>query len=308
MRILVTGGAGFIGSHINVQALEMGHEVVVIDNLSHGTRENVPAGARFVYGDILSPESWVDQVGPVDAVIHLAAQISVAASESDPLTDLRLNLEGTLRMLAVAKTLGASQFRTASSAAVYGNVDQLPLREDGPAWPISFYGWSKYTAEQYVKHFADLNHMQAIIFRLANVYGPRQRTQGEGGVVAVFCEALARNETVEIHGDGEQTRDFVYVGDVARAFLHRLADPGPVSVYNVSTQTRTSVRALFEMLARAAGVSSQSYRVGAKRPGDITDSLLSQHKAKLWGFEPITPLTDGLEATWHYFREKEAQR
>lgn len=305
MKILVSGGAGFIGSHINVQALALGHEVVVVDNLSHGTRENVPAGVRFVYGDVLEPDAWMAQVGPVDAVIHLAAQISVPVAETDPLTDLKLNLEGTLRMLLTAERLGAAQFRTASSAAVYGNVSELPLREDGPALPIGFYGWSKYTAEQYVRHFAQMHKMAAVVLRLANVYGPRQRTQGEGGVVAVFCEALALGEVPEIHGDGRQTRDFVYVGDVARAFLHRLESPGPAGLYNISTESRTSVRDLFTALAKAAGAPSDGYRPAPERPGDITDSVLSRQKARAWGFEPETSLASGLQATWEYFRNKE---
>ncbi|HBQ94354.1 MAG TPA: UDP-glucose 4-epimerase [Sulfobacillus sp.] len=307
MHLLITGGAGFIGSHISPLALEQGHRVTVVDNLSQGLRENIPQGARFVYGDILRPQSWAPKVGPVDVVIHLAAQISVPASESDPLEDLRLNTEGTLRMLLTAKDLGARQFRMASSAAVYGDESCLPLKEDGPVRPIAFYGWSKYTAERYVFHFAELEGLEAIVFRLANVYGPRQRTEGEGGVIAVFCEALAQNRFPIIHGDGSQTRDFVYAKDVARAFLHRLASPGPATVYNISTETRTSVRELFSMLAGVAGKRQDAFRSAPSRPGDIHDSVLSRQKAKNWGFTAETPLADGLALTWKYFLDRESE-
>ncbi|WP_053960134.1 NAD-dependent epimerase/dehydratase family protein [Sulfobacillus thermosulfidooxidans] len=305
MHLLITGGAGFIGSHLCEKALDYGHRVTVVDNLSQGLRENIPQAAGFVYGDILQPEVWLDKIGPVDVVIHLAAQISVPASEIDPLTDLRLNLEGTLRMLMAAKALGATQFRTASSAAVYGDVLHLPLQEDGPVHPISFYGWSKYTAEQYVFHFAEMHGLDAVVFRLANVYGPRQRTQGEGGVVAVFCEGMAQNRVLEIHGDGQQTRDFIYVGDVARAFLHRLENPGPKTVYNVSTETRTSVYDLFLALAKIAGKPQDGYHLAPMRLGDIHDSVLSQEKARAWGFVPKTSLEEGLEQTWQYFLNRE---
>lgn len=303
MRILISGGAGFIGSHVSEKALGMGHDVTVVDNLSHGRRENVPEAAHFILGDILEPQAWIDRVQHTDAVIHLAAQISVPASEVDPLHDLKMNLEGTVQMLLAAKILGATQFRTASSAAVYGNVDALPLDEGAAALPISFYGWSKFTAEQYVFHFAELHGMDAVVFRLANVYGPRQKTGGEGGVVAVFCEALAQGQRPVIHGDGRQTRDFVYAGDVAQAFLHRLENPGPRTLYNVSTETRTSVLTLFEQLAALAGQPADAFSAAKARAGDIADSVLSQRKARLWGLHPQVPLGQGLAATWEYFRK-----
>ncbi len=305
MHVLITGGAGFIGSHLSLLALEQGHRVTVIDNLNQGVKENIPNSAQFVYGDILQPEHWIDKVDPVDVVIHLAAQISVPFAERDPLEDLRLNAEGTLKMLLSAKRLGAKQFRLASSAAVYGNESRLPLKEDLSVNPIAFYGWSKYLAERYVLHFAELHDVEAVIFRLANVYGPRQRTQGEGGVIAVFCEALAQNRRLEIHGDGAQTRDFVYAKDVARAFLHRLAEPGPAGVYNVCTETPTSVRELAAFLARLAQKDEADFRLAPTRAGDIHDSVLSRRKAERWGFTAMTPLAEGLALTWKYFLDQQ---
>ncbi len=305
MRVLITGGAGFIGSHVSEEALEQGHEVTVVDNLSQGLRENIPPQARFVYGDILHPEHWLSTIGPVDIVIHLAAQISVPVSEKDPLTDFRVNAEGTLRMLMATQELGAGQFRTASSAAVYGDADHLPLSEEERVHPVAFYGLSKHTAEQYVLHFASKQDLKAVVLRLANVYGPRQRTQGEGGVVAVFCESMAQDRLPEIHGDGQQSRDFVYVGDVARAFLHRLQNPGSPAVYNVSTEIPTTVFDLFTTLSKIAGKPQDGFRRAPVRIGDIHDSVLSQNKAKSWGFEPQTLLRDGLWTTWKYFLNRE---
>ncbi len=306
MHLLITGGAGFIGSHIAPLALEQGHQVTIVDNLSQGIPENIPPGAEFVYGDILDPENWMGKVAPVDAVIHLAAQISVPAGEKDPLEDLRLNLEGTLKMLITGKNLGAKQFRLASSAAVYGSEWRLPLKEGLMVSPMAFYGWSKFTAERYVFHFAELHGLEAIVLRLANVYGPRQRTQGEGGVVAMFCEAFAQDRLPEIHGDGSQTRDFVYVGDVARAFLHRLTDPGPARVYNVCTEAATQVRELATMLAGLSHKNADDFRRGPTRPGDIHDSVLSSREAERWGFLAITSLAEGLDLTWKYFLNRES--
>jgi UDP-glucose 4-epimerase len=302
MKVLVTGGAGFIGSHLSAALVARGDQVIVVDNLSTGTRSFVPPEARFLDADILLPDTWKNDVGTVDAVIHLAAQISVPFSETYPMEDLRTNLQGTLAMLETASFLGAREFRLASSAAVYGDVSALPLRELGPSHPISFYGLNKWAAEQYLLHWATTHEMIGIALRLANVYGPRQRTAGEGGVVAMFCEALASGTTLTVHGDGSQTRDFIAVQDVALAFAHRLGNPGPSAVYNVSTGTTTSVLDLIEVLGAVSGQNVR-YLTAEPRIGDIHDSLLSTALAEQWEFRAQTPLAQGLEETWHYFQQ-----
>ncbi|MHB1954681.1 MAG: NAD-dependent epimerase/dehydratase family protein [Sulfobacillus sp.] len=302
MRILVTGGAGFIGSHVCPSIMAQGHQLVVLDNLSSGRRDFVPQGATFIEGDILAPHAWQKQVGHIDAVIHLAAQISVPLSESDPGNDLHTNLAGTLKMLEVATQLGAKEFRLASSAAVYGDVAELPLQESGLAHPISFYGLNKWAAELYVMHWAETHDLTGIALRLANVYGPRQRTAGEGGVVALFSEALAQDRPLSVHGDGSQTRDFIAASDVAQAFTHRLGTPGPSAIYNVSTGTRTSVLELIDKL-RQVSEQPGRYVMTGPRPGDIHDSVLSVEQAQKWGFHARTDLTRGLAETWQYFKE-----
>lgn len=307
MRVLVTGGAGFIGSHVTEALIERGHSVVVLDNLSAGLRENVPQSADLVVADILDPGQWEESVGPIDGVIHLAAQISVPRSEEDPDEDLEVNVRGTLRVLETATRLGAQEIRLASSAAVYGDLE-VPIDEDRIGRPSSFYGLNKWVAEQYLRHWTETHGQRTVILRLANVYGPRQRTAGEGGVVAVFCETLAKNGTPTIHGDGRQIRDFVSVADVARAFTHEIGHVKESDIYNVSTETPTSILELWNLLAGIAGVSTDRVQFGDTRPGDIRESVLSNRKAWEWGVRPKVLLREGLAETYRYFLEQAGGR
>ncbi|MCL6564013.1 MAG: NAD-dependent epimerase/dehydratase family protein [Firmicutes bacterium] len=302
MRCCVTGGAGFIGSHVVERLVAEGHQVVVVDDLSTGRAEWVVPPARLVEGDVLDPAGWAEQVGPVDVVLHLAAQVSVAAGEAHPSRDARINLEGTLAILEWALRAGAREVRFASSAAVYGDPSRLPLREDDAAAPLSFYGIHKLAAEWGVRRFAERHGMSAVVLRLANVYGPRQRADGEGGVVAIFADALAHGRTPTVYGDGLQTRDFIYVADVARAFAWRLlAEPSQVAVLNVSTGIALSIRELWERLTQIAGVDAKPLHPGPPRPGDIRHSRLDPARLLAWGLGPPTPLQEGLRATWEYF-------
>ena len=302
MRVVVTGGAGFIGSHVVEVLLAEGHQVVVVDNLLHGLRENVPAAAQFVLGDILDPDAWISQVGTADAMIHLAAQISVPISEDDPVTDVRTNVLGTVAMLQAARQLGCREFRLASSAAVYGDNPRVPLEEDEDGAPLSYYGLDKWIAEFYVRHADRQGFLKGMVLRLANVYGPRQRTQGEGGVVAVFSEALAQGTQPLIFGDGEQTRDFVYVGDVAAAFVWKLGQPGPGMTLNIGTETAVTVNSVWRILADFAGASQDGVGHGPERAGDIRHSRLKTARATGWGFQARTPLQEGLKETYQYFQ------
>lgn len=304
MRVLVTGGAGFIGSHVVEGLLAQGAHVYVVDDLSAGRREMVPSGAHFIEGDILTPDDWTYHVGSVEAVVHLAAEISVPKSELDPLSDVKTNVLGTVAVLEAALKLSAREVRMASSAAVYGNATALPLAETEGGQILSVYGMDKWIDEQYLAFYASRRSLKTVALRLANVYGPRQRTEGEGGVVAIFAETLAQGGTPQIFGDGQQTRDFIYVGDVARAFSHRLGEKGQGGLYNVATTEETTILALWRRMAGIAGVSVDAVSFGPKRAGDISHSVLDNARARAWGFEPRTTLEDGLSQTYAYFQAK----
>lgn len=303
MRIVVTGGAGFIGSHVVEKVLERGWEPIVVDDLSAGTVQHLPQGVVLLQADVRDIDQWVPAVGSADAVIHLAAQINVAVSEKEPMRDTAINVLGTVAALEAARQLGARAFRLASSAAVYGDNPRLPLREEEMPAPFSHYGLNKWIAEQYVDYYRRVHQVPATILRLANVYGPRQRTQGEGGVVAIFTEALVRGQPIQIDGDGQQTRDFVFVGDVAEAFLHRLGE-AEGDVYNVATAREVTINQLWERLRQFRNAPVPAPRYGAPRVGDIRFSRLATEKAGAWGFWAQTPLEDGLFRTWQDFQHR----
>lgn len=297
LSVLVTGGAGFIGSHVVRELLAAGHHVTVVDNLSGGSRDVVPAGVRFILGDVVHPEVWMTEVPHVDVVVHLAAQVSVPVGESFPVRDAETNYLGTLKILETARALGVAEVRFASSAAVYGNPRRLPLEETAEIAPTSFYGISKMAAESAVLHYTDLHGMIGVVFRIANCYGPGQRAEGEGAVVAAFATSFARGQAPVIHGDGHQTRDFIFVRDVARAFATRLMDT-PATLLQLSTGRATSVEFLWHLMANTAGAGSAVPRFGPQRPGDIRDSVLDPTRATQWGFSAQTRLEAGIPETY----------
>src|SRR5260221_2717040 len=218
MHVLVTGGAGFIGAHAARALLARGHRVTVVDDLSHGKREGVPDGAVLHVVDVRSPEvaALLRQLAP-DAILHLAAQMDVRRSMADPLFDASVNVLGTVNMLEAARVAGVKRFVFASSGgAVYGEQDYLPAREDHPRRPASAYGASKLCGEEYLAYYQRAYGLRALAMRYANVYGPGQDPHGEAGVVAIFCEKLLAGAEAIINGDGGQTRDYVFVEDVAR--------------------------------------------------------------------------------------------
>lgn len=302
MKIVVTGGAGFIGSHVVDQLIKNNHQVAIIDNLSTGKEEYVSSDAAFYKMSILEPElDAVFRLEKPEVVIHQAAQISVQQSLQDPVHDLRVNVEGTLRLLELSRRFGVRKFIYASSAAVYGNPQYLGIDEAHPIRPMSFYGLSKYFSERYICLYAELHQLRYTILRYANVYGIRQDPKGEGGVVSVFVDKLLKGEKPVIFGDGEQTRDFVYVEDVAKANIAALTC-GDNAVINIGTGHPTSVNELLGLMNELNGTDVlPDYQ--PERPGDIRHSYLKNDKARsILGWEPEVTLREGLKRTLDYYR------
>lgn len=302
MRILLTGGAGFIGSHIAEYLLEQGHEVAVVDNLSTGRLDNVPEGARFYEADIRSGCAEVFEEFEPEIFSHQAAQIDVRRSVCEPDFDAEVNVLGVLRLLEncvkhdVQKVIFAS-----SGGAVYGEQQEFPASEDHPQCPLSPYGVSKLASELYLNFYYLQYGLPYIALRYANVYGPLQDPHGEAGVVAVFCEKLAKKEVCRINGTGEQTRDYVYVGDVARANGVAVESEAPSGSYNVGTGIETSVNQLHELMREISG-SSLLPEYGPAKPGEQQRSSIDFSKAeKLLNWKPEVALGAGLKETIRFF-------
>lgn len=299
MHVLVTGGAGFIGSHIVDLLIEQDHRVVVVDNLSTGRRENVHPAAAFEELDIATAElTQVFEQHLPAAVVHQAAQPSVPRSIQEPLLDALTNVLGTVNLLECCRRFGVQRFVFASSAAVYGEPEEIPLRETASARPLSPYGLAKLTGERYVDLFRQLFGLGAVVLRYANVYGPRQDAHGEAGVVSIFCNQILAGKQPVIHGDGRQTRDFCYVKDIARANVMALQPDAATGVFNVGSGMATSIAELFDLIA---GGRVQP-RYGAPRAGDIRHSLLDPTAIqRALGWRSETRLEEGLAATLSYF-------
>lgn len=302
MRILVTGGAGFIGSGVAAAYLRAGHEVVVVDNLSTGRRDWVPAGACFYEMDITDPGlERVFAYYRFDLVNHHAAQVSVTRSVADPAGDARTNILGSLALLGLAVRFGVRRFIFASSCAVYGEADRRPTPESAPPRPLSPYGLAKRVVEDYLRLYGELTGLEWVALRYANVYGPRAKPHTEAGVVTIFATAMLRGEPPTVFGDGHQTRDFVYIDDVVAANLLAL-DRGE-GVVNIGTGRETSVLELFGMLAELTGFGA-SPAFGPPRPGEVRHSSLDFGRARrLLGWEPTVGLKAGLSRVVTAFRE-----
>jgi len=299
MVTLVTGGAGFIGSHVVDALVERGDEVHVVDNLSNGKRENVAADATLHELDIREERlsALVQELRP-DAILHLAAQADVRVSVERPVFDGEVNVLGTVRVLEAARAVGAKVVFTSTGGAIYGECD-APAREEDERRPLAPYGTSKLCAEEYLATYNRLHGTAHVALRLGNVYGPRQDPHGEAGVVAIFCGKLAAGETCRIFGDGTQQRDYVYVGDVARALLAAL-EAAP-AVVNVGTGRAASVVELHAALCAAAGVEAEP-EFAAARLGELQRSVLDVSRAReAFGWEPEVTLEDGLGRTWRWF-------
>jgi len=304
MRILITGGAGFIGSNVADRYAAEGHDLLILDDLSSGKERNIPREARFVLCDIGSDTALeaIRSFRP-EVVNHHAAQINVRASVRDPQYDARVNILSTLRLLEGCRENGVRKFLFASSGgAGYGEQEEFPADETHPVRPVSPYGASKMAVELYLHYYRAQHGIDYSSLRYSNVYGPRQDPHGEAGVVAIFCTKLLQGQRAIVNGDGEQTRDYVYVGDVVRANLAALTRGSGIAV-NIGTGVETSVNTLFRTLRDLTG-SDQEELHGPAMPGEQLRSCLENRLAsEELGWYPEMSLEEGLARTVSYFRE-----
>ena len=309
MKVLVTGGAGFIGSHLVRQLLAADHEVTVLDNVSTGTWQHLPEGKDTCTCwemDIRdkSAREKIEQ-GKFDVIVHLAGQTMVDVSIKDPEFDAAENVMGTVNVLEAARHSGVKRIIFASTAASYGDVaeDKLPIREEETLAPMSFYGLTKVTVEKYLKLYHDLYGLDYVALRFANVYGERQGDTGEGGVISIFAKRIAKDQGITVFGDGKQTRDFICAGDTAAGIIAAMTTDKANAVYNLSNQTETSLLELIELMAKASGKTVEP-AFAAPREGDINRSMLCHEAAvQNLNWQPKMDLAEGLARTINYFKE-----
>jgi UDP-glucose 4-epimerase len=314
-RVLVTGGAGFIGSHVADRFLAEGYPVTIIDNLSSGRRENLPARATFHELDIRSPEA-ADLVrsGGFDVIAHLAAQIDVRKSVEHPVLDAEINILGTLNLMEAVRLSGRMAMTrvvfSSTGGAIYGDAAIPPHVEDVPKEPDSPYAIAKHSVEQYLSYYARVHGLRAVAVRFSNVYGPRQDPHGEAGVVAIFCGRLLAGQALTVFGDGNQTRDYVYVGDVADAMLRATQYDPPkgagmnARAFNIGTGVPTSVVGLASTLMTVAG-RTVPVEFAPARPGELQESSLTIEKAAAeLGWRPAVSLSQGLANTLAWTRQQ----
>ena len=306
MRILVTGGAGFIGSHIVEQSVAMGHEVAVVDNLweeGGGKEQNIHPDARFFRADITNAaelQSIFEEVRP-EVVSHQAAQPSVAISTKNPQLDARVNVLGLLNVLTNCTRVGTRKIVFASSGATYGTPARLPVDEEVPQHPESPYGITKMVSEHYLRYWQEAHGLSYTALRYGNVYGPRQDPHGEAGVIAIFIKRFLHHESVRIDWDGNQKKDYVFVGDVARANLLAI-EHGANDIFCIGTGSGVSVNELYDALATFIGYKPEIVRA-PKRDGDIYLTYFDCQKAeRVLGWKPQTTLAEGIERTVEFFK------
>lgn len=305
MNILITGGAGFIASHIVDAYLRDGHEVVIIDNLSTGRRENVNPKARLYELDICSPEAAavVERERP-EVLNHHAAQIDVRVSVADPVSDIRTNVAGLVNLLEAGRKSGLKKVILASSGGtVYGEQQVFPATEEHPTWPICPYGLNKLMSEKYLHYYQVQYGIPYVALRYANVYGPRQSPHGEAGVVAIFIQKMLLGEQPVINGDGKQTRDYVYVGDVVEANRLALLEKAH-GAYNIGTRLETDVNAIFRALRECTGAACEELHAPAK-PGETQRSSISPARIEReLGWQVTVPFADGMRRTAEWFKKR----
>ena len=310
MRILVTGGAGFIGSHVSQKLLDLGHELAVLDNLSRGHAHYVPKTAEFIHLDVQAKNILpaLEKFRP-QAIFHFAAQIDVRHSVAKPSGDADVNVLGTLRLAEVARSLAVQTFIFASTGgAIYGDQTTFPASESHPIKPESPYGISKCCAEMYLDYFARIQAMRTVSLRFGNVYGPRQDPHGEAGVIAIFCHKMLRGEVPTIYGDGKQTRDYVFVEDVVQACISALEKPGIQGAYNIATGVETDLLTVAEHLRHFSKYQGTIHH-GAAKPGEQRRSVLAIDRARqTLAYSPQFSLADGLKKTVSWFQSQVHER
>ncbi|STC69475.1 NAD-dependent epimerase/dehydratase family protein [Corynebacterium pilosum] len=304
MRTLVTGGAGFIGSHLVDLLIDEGHQVTVVDNLSHGKESNLNPGAFFVHADVRTADyNRLFKEHTPEVVFNLAAQIDVRASVEKPVEDAETNILPLIRLADAARRHGVRKIvHTSSGGAIYGEPEEFPVSEASPVDPYSPYAASKYAGEVYLNMFRNLYGLECSHIAPSNVYGPRQDPHGEAGVVAIFAQNLLSGKPTRVFGGGTNTRDYVYVGDVVRAFYLAAGDVGGGERFNIGTAVETTDRELHTLVARAAGAPDNP-ELAPARLGDLPRSALDYSKAKrVLGWEPQVRIDEGVARTVDYFR------
>lgn len=303
-KVLVTGGAGFIGSHLVKALIDNGHDVVVIDNLSTGKKENINNLSKFYNKDILLDISEIFKKEKFDVVFHEAAQMNVRRSISDPVFDSRINIGGTINILENCRHYGVKKIIFASSGgAVYGDTTTIPTPETHKLCPLSPYGVSKVAAENYLAFYERLYNIKYVCLRYGNVYGPGQNPAGEAGVVAIFTDLLLEGTQPTIFGDGSKTRDFVYVSDVVDATIACLK-ANKIGVFNVGTSRETSILEIYETLKNIIKIEGKPI-IAPNQPGEQKISCISNQKIKKdFGWEPKIDILNGLEKTVNFLRKK----
>jgi len=306
MKILVTGGAGFIASHVAEVYMNAGHEVVVIDNLSSGFVKNIPPNVRFIEADVRDASlKKIFEEEKFDVVNHHAAQVSVQISVKDPLHDANLNILSTISLLDLSVKHGVKQFIFVSSGgAIYGEQEVFPAPETHKTFPLSPYGISKMSGEHYCRFYHETHDLKTISLRYANVYGPRQSPHGEAGVVAIFSENLLTGKTAYINGDGEQTRDYTYVGDIAKANLLAI-DHGLTGTYNIGTGVETTVNQIFDMVKESSGSSQERKHLEAKKGEQMRSVIDASLLENSVCWKPETNVKDGIIKTVAFFKNKQ---
>ncbi|MFE4047065.1 MULTISPECIES: NAD-dependent epimerase/dehydratase family protein [unclassified Priestia] len=307
MKVLVTGGAGFIGSHIVEQLLEEGYQVVIVDNFSTGKKSFLPRDIPFYKMDIQSTDlQQIFEEEKPEIVIHVAAQVDVNSSIKNPKNDASINILGTINLLNCCHKYKVKKIIYSSSSAVYGVTEDCSIKESFPVSPLSFYGISKSVAELYMKAYHSLYNLNYTVLRYANVYGPKQSISGEGGVVSIFCKKILKKEAPVIYGTGEQTRDFIFVKDVAKANI-RAISKGKNQIINIGCNEKTSIKELYQLLLslNPSLFITESPINEPIRSGDILHSRLDNTKAKqILNWEPHYTLKEGLEETMNYYRKE----
>ena len=304
MKILITGGAGFIGSHLVDRLIKQNHKVVVVDNLSTGKKKNLNPKAKFYKIDIRSPKvSQIFERERPKIVFHFAAQIDLRKSIEDPIRDAKINILGSLNLLENCKRFGVKRFIFASTGgAIYGDAHIIPTPEDYPEFPLSPYGIEKLAIDKYLNYYHKVFGLPFISLRLANVYGPRQNSKGEAGVVAIFCDKMLEGKQPIINGNGKQTRDFVYVDDVVEASILAM-ESKKSGIYNIGTGKETDINTIFRKLKKLTASNCKKVH-GPAKPGEQKRSCLDYSKAKReLGWRPEYSVERGLEEVVRWFQK-----